>query len=131
AIFDFQIHDGLHRRVPRIADDAASAESPRPEFHASAKPANDLAVRQIVRYALIKFVIIESDIGRALRFQKAWDFVIGECRTQEAASHRILAAVCIPRFSEHLMPGAQRGAYSAPRIAGCRLNPYPFKRTFF
>ncbi len=67
AELDFQIHGRLHLGVARVAEDAASAQRPRAEFHAAAEPADDLAVGEQVHGAANQLRLIGTSVKGEFR----------------------------------------------------------------
>src|SRR5262249_41862063 len=124
AELDLLVHDRLHRRVARIAEDAACAEGARPEFHPSLKPADDLLARQQVGDVIAQFLLAGKLAVRGVRgIQARFDLARGVVRAEQRA---LLAVARVGRASvaEKLIPDEERHAQRTASVSRGGLDPY-------
>src|SRR6185436_8138194 len=125
--FDLQVHDRLHLRGPRVADDAARSERARSKFHAALEPADDLFFGEPLRRFSNNRVIVEALVLGADANQIRLGFVRREARAKVRSLHRIgLTAFCLgcrARVPKVLVPNGQRRAKRTAGIARRRLDP--------
>src|SRR5436190_2628042 len=126
----FQVHGCLHFRRPRVADNAAGAKRPGPEFHSAAEPSNYLLLGKKSGHVLGMFLfILDAGVLNPPFIQESPDFSSRKSWPEQAALLGIMAGV-FPRLIHELMPGEKRGSESAPGIAGSGLDPNIFKGAF-
>ena len=120
AEFDALIHARLHRRIARVAEDAAAAERARAEFHAALKPAHDLALRQFLHDRAEQRAIRHAVQGHAAGEREI--FRAGQLpRMPRHAEHGLLGDELDGRREIHL-PLRERALRRARRAAEKRVE---------
>src|SRR5688572_327058 len=121
-IFDLQVHDGLHLRAARIADDRAPPQRARAELHATLKPSDHVLVLEQLRKARIQGGVIEFLVLGTKGVELCLDLITRVPRTEIRAAHEIMPVHCAWLLFV-FVPRRCRGADSAPGISSCGLDP--------
>jgi hypothetical protein len=119
----------LHRRLAWIGENAARAESARPELHAALEPAgHEARVESGSDTRRQRFVVVDAFVVGPDGVQLATDGEIVEARPEQRPLHAV-APVERARLLEQLMADEERDAERATRVTGRRLHPDLVERT--
>src|SRR5262249_26533596 len=122
------VHQRLHARRARVAEDATGAQRPRAELHAAVEPADHLAVGQRPRYVGQQVALArERPAGRLRPLEEATHLLVGQARPEQAALLRALTARG-PRLLQKLVPDEHGSAEGAAGVAGRGLYPDGLER---
>ena len=90
-------------------------------------PSHDLSRHQLIGHQTIQLLLIKPAIHSPKGLQPCFDILIAESRPQIAPLHFVFTIVCGPGLVLILVPGTQCSTQRPACIAGCRLDPNPFK----
>jgi len=127
AVLDLQVHDRLHARRARVADDRAAAQGARTELHPPLAEADDVLSGQHLRDPRRPVGVRQLDGGQVVGVQIGLDLVAGEFGAEKGALHAVarfavLAGRHLPRLAERVVPVGERRAEGATGVARGRLD---------
>ena len=128
-VLDLEVHDRLHPRIPRIAENAAASERAGPELHPALEPADDLARREVVGDLPEEVFLRHAHVRGVLPGEEELDLLVRVCRAQEAAAHAVAGARRDAGLPVQAVPGGQRDAHRPAGIARGGLDPQAPERT--
>src|SRR5579859_175535 len=123
AKLHLQIEHRLHPGRPRVCQNGARPQRPRPELHASLKPAGGLLVHQRSHAGFDQLSFIHHLILRARGSQAPLDLALRKRGPQIGALHLVAAATHQPRLPLEQVIRSQRGAQRTAGITRRRLYP--------
>src|SRR5689334_22842597 len=109
-MFDLQVHNGLHRRIARVSENAASPQSPWAKFHPSLKPPHHFARSQIISDTVQEHRFIESMVRNLLLHEMLFDLFIGEGWAKKTPPHLVPGCDDPAWLLLKLMPSRKRSA---------------------
>src|SRR5262249_32697033 len=120
---DLQIHDALHLRRARIADDRSMAERARPELHASEEESDDFLVgKKFGDFRRALFVVGDERVRVSMRIEIRTNLLVGKRRPQVRADHRI-GGIRVPLLTVDLEPRMKSTSERATGITCRWLHP--------
>src|SRR5208282_607826 len=123
ALLDARIQDIFHSGQTGMSQYGAVAERARPPFHASLKPAYNVARRDLLGNRVEQRFALQFNVAQTEFFQIGFDASVRKLRTEIGVLHYKTA-----RLIENSVVSVESRANSQSFIAGSRLDPGTAKR---